>query len=262
MEYSVYYNRIKELEKLMDDSFDYEKIEAEIDELHCYKPVSMRLLATKCKMLNRNNNFFDVIRDYGDLFCAESVEEDNIALWEQVIYAYNNAGMKEKAVRQTYMKNKLLEPNRINDLDASLDNVRDKFIKGDESLAVLNELEELYFYTFNTLMAYCVSMYKAKVYGNDVQNIDRYNEYGNRGYLKERIEKGCTITIISSEDDRTDYDILAYILHELNVTVYMITDIVSLNEEFDLKSSVVVSMDNIQKFEDCVNIPSIERIDN
>lgn len=260
MEYSMYYNRIKMLEEIMEGSHDYKKIEAEIDELYRYKPVSLRLLAAKCKLFNSNNRSLDVIRDYSDLFCTESEDEDNIALWEQVISAYENAGMEEEAIRQKYVKKRLFDKDQMTDWDIRLTNAKDKFVNGDESLLVLNELEDMYFYTLNTLMAYCIFLYKNRVYKVEIQNEDRYNGYGNRGYLKERIENGCTITIVATENDKIDYDILSYILHKLNVSVYMITDIVSLDEEFDLKTSVLVSMDNSRQYEDCVSIPALAKL--
>lgn len=255
----IYNGKLNELEKLIESGTSYDLAMKRIDELYCYKPVSMKLFQLKCKLLNKNNQSDIVINNYKDYYCVESRMDDNIGLWEQIVFAYEKTNMNDEAIRRNYMKKRLLNNNETFEEDGKLLEIKECFIQGEETLEIINELENYYYYTFNTLMACCLSLYKEKKYGLDCENEERYINYPNRGYLKERLEEGCAVTIISEGEDKSDYDILVYILHNLNVPVYYISDIVKLDEEFDLKSSVAVSMENQQEYEACVAIPAIAK---
>lgn len=254
-----YNEKINELEKLIESDTEYDVVMQEMEKLYCYKPVSMKFFELKCRLYNKNNLSEMVINNYKDYYCVESKIDDNIGLWDQIILAYEQCNMKEEAIRQNYMKKKLLNNSEILEEEKKLFEIKEFFIQGEETLEFIEELENYYYYTFNTLIAYCLSLYKIKKYGLNCTNEERYFEYPNRGYLKECIEKGCTVTIISEGEDKTDYDILVYILHKLGVPVYYISDVVSLDEDFDLKSSIIVSIENQQEYEACVAIPAIER---
>ena len=255
----IYIEKLSDLEKLIESDTSYDLVMKRIDELYCYKPVSMKLFQLKCKLLNKNNQSEMVINNYKDYYCVESRMDDNIGLWEQIILAYEKANKNDEAIRHNYMKKRLLNNNEIFEEDKKLLEIKERFIQGEESLENINELENYYYYTFNTLIAYCLSLYKGKKYEIKSENEERYINYPNRGYLKERIEEGCTVTIISEGEDKADYDILVYILQALGASVFYISDIIAIDEEFNLKSSVAVSMENQQEYDACVAIPAIAK---
>ena len=87
----IYNEKLNELEKLIESDTSYDLVMKRIDDLYCYKPVSMKLFQLKCKLLNKNNQSDTVINNYKDYYCVESRMDDNIGLWEQIILAYEKA---------------------------------------------------------------------------------------------------------------------------------------------------------------------------
>ena len=156
----IYIEKLSDLEKLIESDTSYDLVMKRIDELYCYKPVSMKLFQLKCKLLNKNNQSEMVINNYKDYYCVESRMDDNIGLWEQIILAYKKANKNDEAIRHNYMKKRLLNNNEIYEEDRKLLEIKERFIQGEESLENINELENYYYYTFNTLIAYCLSLFK------------------------------------------------------------------------------------------------------
>lgn len=250
---------VQDFEKNVVDSDSFIKT---LEHLWCYKPVSMKLQALKCKWLLKNNNSQEVIDKFEENFSFESSYSDNIELWNQVICAYQVNGDENIATQNLYMKSRLLNDSYATKLDKELLFVRKKFVDGDESKEVVKQLELLYLHSCNVFLAFCIALYGNNIYGAGFSNIDKYMEYSNMVYLKERIEERCPFIVVAYEKDKTDYDIIIHVLSKLGIHMFLISDFIEMDEEFDLEMSAKVSLDNMQECDDCVIIPAITKCKN
>lgn len=241
--------------KIQDD------VSARLDYLYNFKPVLTRWHQVKCKALIKSGQTTEIIERFGDKISKEYVFDGNVELWQQLVDVYLMTNQELEGQRQQYMLHKLTKNLMYQQEDNKLQSVRQQFMEGNETAEILKELEQMFYVTCNRFLAYAVYVFSVKKYPEleDVKKNDFYASIDNLAYIIERMEDKTPVILISDEVARENYDILAYILHKLGIPVYMITDMVSIEGDFNLKDTVGISLDNCQEYEDCVAIPAIEK---
>lgn len=236
----------------------------EIDQLYDMKPVSMRWHVLKCKSMVKKGHIMGAIKKYSSMINYEYAFEGNIELWQEVIEAYSKADQKWESKKLQYMLSNLIAGQFHSELDRQLITARQRFMEGDESLENLNSLEEFYYVTCNYLIAYTIYLQKVRLYPEheDKDRESMYLNIPNMAYFSEYIfDKKIVILVVDGEAEE-DYDILSYILHGMGCKIYMICDTVEVEEEFEIKDSVQVSIENAQEYEDCIAISAVAKIRN
>lgn len=262
MDRKEYNERLDIIEQRIDKSGTVEgNIINELEKLKDYKPVSTRWYQLMCKILIKNGEVKKAIDNYEQIVSRECIYDANTKLWKQLIEALKIMGQDLKADREQYIFNILHNKNDNNNIMKELEKVRIQFVEGDESLANIVRLAELYYITFNQTLAYILYKYAMKKYPVDTKEeiLEVYADTENISYLNERIEDKTPVIIISEDYAQQDYDIMTYILSSFGTQVYFISDLVKVEGQYRLEESVAVSMDNAQEFDDCIAIPAVSK---
>lgn len=236
----------------------------ELDMLYNYKPVTMLWHELMCKALLKAGQAEDAIARYLEYINKDSLIKENLEIWRTVCEAYEQTGNPKEGNRYRYMLSKAEKTEYFVETENALGGTKDKLIKGDDSKEVLLNLEELYYSVNNKLMAYLVYLYTVKKYP-ETENQEKEKQYtsiDNIGYFAEYVKDKKTVIIVSEAEGRENYDIASLLLHELGVAVYLIGDRIDIEGSYNLADSVAVSIENAQRYEDCVAIPAINQTIN
>ena len=262
MKRQEYEKALTALERQIDHSEAITEIMVEkLNELYEYKPVSNFWHRLKCKLYIKQGRAEEIAYTYEDMVCRESKSKDNIKLWQEYIHSLISCDRLWEANQQKYMMTRLLQDRTADQIDKELNADREKFVAGNESLELLTCLEEKFYVSCDIMMAYFVFLYRVSLYPDtfDLEKKQKYMSFDNMTYLTERIEAKDTIIIISDKKRTVDYDVLVYLLNRLGIKPYFIGETIEIEEEFSLKDSVAVSMENRQELEDCIYIPAISQ---
>ena len=264
MNIEEYVKEFEHLNRELDLGIKNTNIEKRIESLYDIKPISMRWHALKCKAMVQNGDIVEAIKKYSKMFNYEYMFEGNIELWNEVIEAYSRNEQEMESSKLQYMLSALTSGEIHFELEQELAFIRQQFMKGNESIEILTELENMYYKTCNYFLAYCVYLHKVRLYPHQIDKTreNMYLKMPNMVYISEYIYDKKTVILIVDGDVKEDYDILSYILHGLGCDIYMICDTVEVEEEFDINKSVQVSIENAQEYEDCVAISAIVKTKN
>lgn len=259
-----YTSQLDVIEKELNKNIDVSGVIQKLDKLYNLKPVSMQWHRLMCKAMVLNGQAEEAIKRFKDYVCKEYSFKENLKLWEVLIDAYNQLGKREEGNRQNYMLSKLINTSFYQDKIAELGCAKRLFMEGNNTKELLIHLEELYYVSNNKLLAYGIYLYTIQQYPElmDVEKEKHYVCLENVCFFAEYIQDKKTIILVTEHNNQDDYDIFSYILHGLDVPVYMIGDIIEIEGNYCLADSVQVSMDNIQQYEDCTVIPAIMKTEN
>lgn len=249
----------------LENEISEEKIETILgflEVLYDFKPVSPRWHQLKCKALMKQGNMSDIIRQFNDKISKEYIFEGNIELWEQLIEVYRQTGQSLEGDRQAYMLSKLAKGNLHVAFETELQEVRRRFMEGEETKEILCQLEECYYRCSERFMAYCIYCFESLKYPELRTEIKEsmYLSMDNFAYVSEYITDKKPIILVLDSEKREDYDILSYLFHSFELPVYLLSDRVEIEGEYRLEDTVQISLDHLQVFEDCIMIPPVARV--
>lgn len=261
MNHQEYASRLDYIEEQLERGLPIKQVLKMLDELYAYKPVSVRYHQIKCKALMKRKVTEELLLEFEDKISKECIFEGNIELWQQIIEIYFTLNRAEEGERQQYLLNKLIKNADYLDEENKLNKIRKIFLEGNESQEILRKLEDQYFITCNRLMAYCVYFYRSFLYP-ETQEIEKkklYENIDNMLYLSERLTEKIPMILIAENEQKEDYDLLAYILYAMHVPVYMIVDTVEIEGDYKWEDSVKISIDNQQIYKEGTAIWAISK---
>ncbi len=260
-----YRKMLDEIEYDLEQScVDIEKVQTSLNALYDYKPVESRWFVLNGRLMLLKGEYTEVISRYERRLNKEYSYKENIDLWKVLIEAYKLSGQFMESGRLEYALSKIVNSDAHLAIEKELDECKKMWLVGTETEDILNKLEKLYYISNQRLLSYVVYMYHLNKYPNmeDKSNLDLHLNNDNMGYLHEYLLDKKTIILVAEKDSEQMYDILAYMLNSIGVKVYLIGDTIEVEDEFDIKESVKVSVDNAQQFEDCIAIPAIAKVSN
>lgn len=257
--YSIELNK---LERLIENSdIITEEILDRLKQLYEYKPVTNVWHRLKCKAYIKCGRAKEIASAYEKMICLYSKSENNIALWKEYINSLMACGKIYEAKRYRYMMGKLLNDSECEKDEEKLAEYKGKIIEEGDSEELLIAVEEYFYITGDRIAAYIIYLYRIHIYPNSIKDDDeiKYDGITNKQYIKECIESKETIIIVSDDARKDNYEIISYILSVLGIKVFMIGETITSEGDFRLDSSVSISIDNSEEFEDCTYIRAISR---
>ena len=261
MNHQEYTKHLDFIEEQLNHGQPVKKILKMLDELYAYKPVSVRYHQIKCKVLMKRGLTEELIQEFEDKISKQYVLEGNIELWQQIIEIYFATNQIIEGKRQQYLLNRLIHNEEYLEEEKKLNQLKRRFIEGEEKKEVLKELEEQYLITCNRLLAYCVYFYQVLLYPETEQTekMEFYRNIENMAYFAERLEEKVPVILVADKEKKEEYDILAHLLYAMHVPVYMIVDTVEIEGDYKWEDSVKISIDNQQVYEDGIAIWAIAK---
>ena len=249
------------IQKKLEGNNEIEEVLKKLETLYDYKPVTMQWHELMCKALLKSGQAEDVIFRYLDYINKDSLIKENLEIWRTVSEAYLQTGNIREGNRLRFMLSKKEHTGYFKQTEEALDAAKEALTEGRESKELLMSLESLYYTTNNKLMAYIVYLYAVEKYPEavDADREKQYTDLDNIGYFSEYVKDKKTIIIVSEASKRENYDIASMLLHGIGVSVYLIGDRIDIEGTYSLADSVSVSMENAQRYEDCIAIPAINQ---
>lgn len=239
-----------------------EKAEELLTQLYAYKPVRLLWFVAKAEY---------VLKKYGDLKAALKILDDKYFLGEDYpglkecmefrINAFRQKGEEWDAIREEYCYRKACG-QACDHLEEALVEGLELLAEDSENLAALETLGEKFYHTAD-IIAYLIVRMAQMQMGNVQEDakVRWFDQIPNCGYLKEKLcsKKANTFILVMDESLNRALEILGFLLHKLGHQVFLLSppQVFETENRLDLRETIEVSMEHIQRYPDMCVIPPV-----
>ncbi len=239
-----------------------EKAQALLTQLYAYKPVRLLWFVAKAEYVLKKEGAPEAALKILDH--KYFLGEDYPGLKECMqfrINTFRQKGEEWDALREEYCYQRACGQD-CDQLKKMLAEGLELLSEDSENLAALEDLGDRFYHTADIIAYLIVRMVRMQV-GN-VQQDSRarwFDQLENCGYLKEKLcpQKANTFILVMDESLNRALEILGFLLHKLGHQVFLLGPplVFETENRLDLRQTIEVSMDHIQRYPDMCIIPPV-----
>lgn len=247
-----------------------EKIAAKLDTLFLIKPVRLSWFIAKAETLieleKKPREIFALLNGKARYIYNYNGIEAWAESYVKVHSAYGNYIDAKRNEMLPWFSIKGFSPvqgRNIKQAIYNLEQTKEAFLDNTTSAEALLQLQEAYYIT-SKYVSYSLVSYLLEKRKISFKQRNFIEKQANFGYLKERLFSNNleTFIIIASQDNITDCEVAATICSLFNKNIYLLTPpiICPVKSEIDIKETIVVSLDHIQRKDGVTVVTPVELV--